>query len=157
MTTNQTKDPSDTKFIGYLLLLGGVIGLVFFPPAGVIIVSFTNNTTSPVQFFAYESAEALDPTVDSRNFSVEVEAGERLNEVLDCPIGLVCPGSLAADFSRETLAALVLSTGDEVNYEGVVLTQGQEFTCGDIIDIQLDPPAAAAGNYLFTVRVVPGR
>src|ERR1051326_275006 len=67
------------------------------PPQGTVIVLFKNNTQSPAVFTAFESSTITNfTTQNSRNFSVGVEAGQSQNEVLDCPVRIITPGSFDA-------------------------------------------------------------
>ncbi|MFH1746286.1 MAG: hypothetical protein ABIG44_04505 [Planctomycetota bacterium] len=130
-----------------------------FPPSGTIIVTFTNNTNAPATFYAFESADAVDLVADSRNFSVEVQPGETRNEVLTCPVGMFSPGILGADLSIDNTAADVQATGGAgtATYDGVPLVEDTDFSCGDVIDVQLYIVGAVdSGAYLVTVRLIPG-
>lgn len=135
------------------------------PAKGVVLVSFKNNTDAPAFFVAYQSANALDLTVHSKNFSVQVDPGKSGNQVLECPVALISPGSLGADFKVDDVAAIVAATGGtvDVTYTAAALVEGQDYRCGDVIDVELFPVAGAAGGgannaaYLITVRVIPGR
>ena len=126
---------------------------------GTVIVSFTNNTTFPATFLAFESEDASNLATDSRNFSVEVEAGETRNEVLTCPVEVISPGSLDASFAIDALAANVTTDGgtETAEYGGAALIEGLDYSCGALIDIQLFPPTGALAAYQLTVRVVPGQ
>lgn len=130
-----------------------------FPSSGTVIVAFTNTTSLPATFYAYESADAQDLSIDSRNFSVGVESGETRNEVLACPVGVLSPGSLGADFSVDSLAAEVQETGGvvTVTYEQAPLIAGADFRCGDVVDIQLYATGGTGeGAYEISVRLIPG-
>lgn len=130
---------------------------------GVVIVSFRNATTFPAQFLAYEALDATDVSRDARNFSLAVGPGEVGNEVLFCPVGVISPGVLGADFARETTAALVTTEGGvaTVAYGGPVLVVGDAYRCGDVIEIGLEPAAGTGGDagdraFRITVRIIRG-
>jgi len=128
------------------------------PSQGVVIVAFNNTTSLNATFFAYESADASNPELDSRNFSAVVMGGEVANEVLDCPVEAVSPGALGADFTRSTVAAIVQdATGlVTVNYNGPVL-ESPSFQCGDVVEIRLSRSTVGEQvQYLISVRVIPG-
>lgn len=115
-------------------------------PQGTVIVAFNNQTQFPADFFAFESVDARDLTRSSRNFSVHVDPNQVRNEVIDCPVGLISPGSLGATFAISTQAVDVLAAGGaaaQVAYAGQPLENGTAFVCGDIIEIRL---VAAAGG-----------
>ncbi len=131
------------------------------PSQGTVIVAFRNATNVPVTFLAWRSADTVDLTRDSRNFSVEVQAGEVGNEVLDCPVGIISPGSLSATYAPDTVGATITTTGAAVAYGGTMLVSGQAFSCGDVIEIRVSPGTStgedAAAQYVITVRVIPGQ
>jgi len=131
------------------------------PPQGTIIVAFRNATNVPVTFHAWRSADTADLTRDSRNFSVEVQAGEVGNEVLDCPVGIISPGSLSATYTPDSVGATITSTAADVPYAGPPLVSGQAFSCGDVVEIRISPGTGGgedtAAQYVISVRVIPGQ
>jgi hypothetical protein len=140
----------------------GIDAATITPQEGVVLVAFNNTTPSQATFFAFEAINAQNLSAGSRNFSRLVDGGTQQNEVLDCPVGVVAPGSLSATFEPQTLAATVASTSGtttnltSVQYTGPVLEAGSAFSCGDMIEITLSPTGGQAG-FAITVRVVPGR
>jgi hypothetical protein len=136
-----------------------------FPAQGVVIVVFNNQTSNTAGFFGFSTASATDPSRDSRNFAVEVEPKSNKNEVVDCPVAVIDPGRLAADFSIDNTAAVVIdSTGaaTAVAYTGPALLVGTSFNCGDVIEFRLDEVQTTTGttttqSFAITVRVIPGR
>jgi len=137
------------------------------PTQGVVLVSFNNTTRFPTEFFAYEMG-AQDSPNTWRSFSAEVAGGEVQNEVLDCPVEVISPGSVGADLSIDTTAAVgggtaTTGTGTEtvtftVAYEGPPLVSGRTFTCGDVIEIRLSQTGTAdQADFVVSVRVIPGR
>ncbi len=151
----------------------GIDPATVVPSQGTIIVAFKNSTQFAATFSAFESRDALDPTLFSKNFSVEVEGGAVKNEVLDCPVGLVSPGTLGADFAPDTAQAAivqVVNTGqqqttvtmEDVAYGGEPLVSGVAYTCGDVISIELQATTTTGqtGNqqqFRLVVQVIPGR
>jgi hypothetical protein len=143
------------------LLNPGVFSVLGIDPAaisgrrGTVIMNFRNNSDGVAVFYAFESADAIDLTIDSRNFSAEVAPGESRNEVLSCPVAVLSPGSLSAAYAFQPLAASVVSgTGaTTVDYLGTPLLDGSDFRCGYVIDVQL---SGTGGNYTLSVRVIPG-
>ncbi len=136
------------------------------PQQGVVLVAFNNTTQFPATFFAFEAANAQNLSASARNFSALVDAGQQQNEVLDCPVGVVAPGSLSATFTPETLAATVAGTAGttttvaQVAYAGPLLEAGHAYTCGDLIEITLSSTGGTGGaqaGYAISVRVIPGR
>jgi len=141
--------------------LASQIGLdpaIIRPQQGTIIVAFNNTTRYPAVFYGAWSLDAQDLTQKSRNFSVEVPAGSVRNEVLECPVGLITPGSFEADFSYNNLAALVTAPGaGEVTYSGGPLLNGSSFLCGYVIEVRLYSIGTGENaTYGVTVQVIPG-
>lgn len=133
------------------------------PQQGTILVAFVNNTRYTATFYAYKTSDATDLTSGAKNFSAEVTAGEVQNEVLDCPIGLVSPGTLGTDFSIDATAATLSDVADgeaavaTVAYEGTPLVSGSTFACGDVIEIRLSQVTVGdEQEFLLSVRVIPG-
>ena len=171
-----------TLTCGLVLLAGGGCGLVgdlfapqfaqefgldpatIKPQQGTVLVAFDNTTRFPATFFAYESVDAQDLTRSSRNFSADVAAGKVANEVLDCPVGLISPGSLGSNFAVDRTAVILAgtvgttATGTTLLYAGNPVISGSSFSCGDVIEIRLSA-TGAADQPVFTVsvRVIPGR
>lgn len=123
------------------------------PSPGVIVVAFNNESSAPGEFYAFESVSAQDLSIDSRNFSLPVDPFETRNEVIECPVGMVSPGSLTDAFAFQGLAATMeTNTGEvTVTYEGTPLIAGQDFSCGDLIEIRV------SATYILSVQVHPGR
>lgn len=150
---------ADTLNPSFFSALGFDPGTIF-PTQGTVIVSFTNNTDYEATFFAFESADADDWTVDTRNFSVVVPPNSARNEVLSCPVGLVSAGQMGDDYELDMDQAAQVVTGEEtvdVAYAWP-LEEGDAFSCGDVIDFTLE--AGQVGDevaFLISVRIIPGR
>ncbi len=132
-------------------------------PQGVVIVAFNNTTRYAAEFYAFEAADARDLTKGARNFSAEVPAGKQQNEVLECPVAIIAPGSLGADFQRVTTAVLVGGTADAavtaaVPYTGPMLQSGNAYNCGDVIEIRLSSTGTVESpTFSVSVRVIRGQ
>jgi hypothetical protein len=134
---------------------------------GVIIIALNNTTPADATFRYFYTTQTNDPGTaaqTTRNSGAEVLAGEVINEVIDCPVGRVSPGTLLADLSRDTVAAQVLDVSGEgtelvdVEYTGPALSSGVAYGCGDVIEIRLSREGAAdAIQYRIDLRVIPGR
>ena len=142
--------------------LAGQLGLTAGGTQGVIVVAFNNTTSFPATFEAFVSRDATDLTRDSRNFSSAVAAGDVANEVLECPVGVVSPGSLDASFARDGVAAVVTTDSgtEDVTYAGPVLS-GTDISCGDLVEIRLVQTSAGTGDtatsaFRIVVVVIPG-
>ncbi len=135
-----------------LLASLGIDPATVVAPQGVVIVAFNNQTQFPADFQAWEAKNARDLRQQSRNFVVHVEAGKQGNEVLDCPIGVISPGSLDATFAPQAQAVTVWTTSQgntqstQVAYAGQPLEVGTAFQCGDVIEITLVAAAAQQGG-----------
>ncbi len=125
-----------------------------YPSPGTVIVLFTNSTNALAFFTAFEAADAADLSRDARNFSVDVDPVSSRNEVLTCPVGVVAPGSLDAAFAIQTQAVTVFDAAGTTNvdYNGAPLTSPHDFSCGDVIEIQLIQVGTA---YQLLVQVRP--
>ena len=149
-------DPSLTSTLG--LNLGA-----FTTPPGVVMITFKNSTSLPATFFAFEAADVNNLDA-GRNFSVPVAAGQVGNEVVNCPVGAIYPGTVLASGALSGEAAILQGTGSVavVGYAGGLLTAGQVYSCGDVVEIGVSQVAAtdSSGNavqsYVITVRVIPG-
>lgn len=133
------------------------------PQLGTVMVAFNNTTRYPATFFAYLSVDATDLTRSSRNFSADIAAGKVGNEVLDCPVGLISPGSLDSAFAPGGIAASVAGVAGstaalaEVAYAGNPVISGSSFSCGDVIEIRLTAGGTTeAPTFAVSVRVIPG-
>jgi hypothetical protein len=134
------------------------------PQQGVVIVAFNNTTQFPAEFFAYEIANVRDTRTTSRNFSATVEAGQQQNEVLDCPVDRLAPGSLDASFAPVTTAVNVSGAAGgqavaaTVAYTGPVLEANNAYNCGDLIEIRLSATGTGTNpTFSVAVRVIRGR
>ncbi len=81
------------------------------PSQGTVIVAFHNMTQSPATFLAFKATNASDFTTGSRNFSVQVQPGQVGNEVLDCPVGLITPGTFVVTGTTDTGTGTGTGTG----------------------------------------------
>jgi len=130
---------------------------------GVVIMAFNNTTRFPAVFLAFEAEDATDAT-SGRNFSVQVQPGEVANEIIECPVAVLGPGTLGADLSVDTAAAVVVAGQNlaTVEYAGGPLLSGTAYKCGDVIEVRLVATATGTGdqqqqNLRIVVRVIPGQ
>ncbi len=138
----------------------GLDPATIIPREGTVLVAFNNGTRSQATFFAFEAPNAEDLASGSRNFSITVEAGQVRNEVLECPVDLFTPGTLGADLSLDSTAAIVLTgdaAGEAVAYGGNPLTQGDAYECGDVIEVRLTPVGTGdAAGFALAIQIIPG-
>ena len=135
------------------------------PSQGVVIVSFKNATSHAATFFAFAAQESTNLSA-GRNFSRPVAAGEVGNEVLDCPVGVIIPGSVgsANAINSSTVIVQTSSALETVTYGGDPLLVNQTYTCGDVVELGLYSTTASTGTdttatetFFLTVRVIPGQ
>lgn len=127
---------------------------------GKIVVAFNNTTGDPAEMSVVYTTEP-ESTAFTRERSVRLSAGEIRNAVIDCPVTLLTPGSLAAGAAE---AARVTPIGGQgatvVAYQGAPLGR-TDFTCGDLIVVTLSEVAGTGaeqqGTFAIRVRVVPGQ
>lgn len=147
------------------LMNPGVLSAVGLDPAtvirpqGRIIIAFQNSTQFPLPFVSAFTG----PTVPSAATTAEelaeeivlvsatnVDVNETRTMVVDCPVGVVLPSQ-----------AFVLRAADvvEVNYAGSLLIAGEDFVCGDVIQVSVVQVGDADGQEAFEIRVqkLPGR
>ena len=136
------------------------------PPAGKVVVTFVNDTTQTATMYAYWS-ENVD-RITGWELTAIVPPGEIMSEAVDCPVAMIGPGQVNADFSVNSNAATVVGdTGGQtqVAYAGTALISGVDFVCGDLIEIRLIETSGDTGQddqagqdqYGFRVQVHPGR
>lgn len=142
----------------------GLDSSVLRPGSGTVIVAFTNSTSFPAEITVAVSSDPGDPTANAQTIAVPLdEPGETRNIVLDCPVGVITPGVPHADFSTNSVAAVVFSGGGvQVTYTGAALVAGSQFSCGDVIEIELRQTGTGTGEqqtnqFSFRVTVIPGR
>lgn len=136
---------------------------------GTIIVNFNNATQFPASLNVIVGEDEFDLTQGASVFNIVAGPQDAFNEVLDCPVEFLSFGTLDADFMVMNDAVdVVLAEGDAaVNYLGANLNQGQEFACGDVINVTLTEVAGDAGgdddddmnnqNFALTVEIRRGR
>lgn len=143
----------------------GIDPATIYRPPGTIIIAFNNQTQYAAEFRAFTLTDLNDITRGSRNLVTAVDPNEVVNEVLDCPIGLISPGGLAADFSIDVVGALVAVVSEEgaemmtVEYDtpALSLRSGESYSCGDVIEIRLES-SISEGELVFLLQmsVIPG-
>jgi hypothetical protein len=157
-------DPAFAEFLG----LGGLR-----PTPGSVVVVWNNQTDFPARMAIAVSVDASDPS-QGTSFQVSdtIESGASDNAVFDCPIGFIRPAGVAAGERSSDLAAAAATvfnvgggdtggTNVDVTFTGATLASGQDFICGDVIEVRLiqvaDGGTDAATQFRLTVRRVPGR
>jgi hypothetical protein len=131
------------------------------PSAGRIVVAFNNEASSPADFFIAVSDDPADPLSNVIGAPVtNVAAGETVNRVFDCPVGVITPGLPNAEGTTGTAAINVQTgAGIAVLYNGSTIVSGRDFRCGDVVEIRLvqTGDGAAAADYAIVVTIRAGR
>ncbi len=146
---------------GFLSALGFDPATVI-PPAGRIVVTFNNQTDFPASFTVTVADSATDPTANARLLLTEpLQPNEVQAQVVECPVGLIAPGTVADQQQGGTVAAQVQMADQTVDvaYQGAPLIADDDFRCGDLIEVRLVQVADDQNNVAFQlqVRVLPGR
>lgn len=138
----------------------GVFGLdpaTVIPDPGRVVIAYHNATTGVASFSSAVSDDTLDPTSNAKSIiSSNLLAGETRAMVVDCPVGVITPGAPATDFSTGTTAAFVVTEAGElveVAYNGFPLVSGNDFGCGDVIQVRV---VESAGEYALQVSILAG-
>ena len=119
---------------------------------GRLVIAFDNATQFTLSECFVSVADAPDAlTEDFLTVSArDIPANETRTRVLDCPVRVVVPGS-----------ATVQQNGSEtmVDYDGAMMLLGDDFLCGDVIEMRVvqsgEDPASA--DFAIMVRVLAGR
>jgi len=148
--------PMPGCFVATDLLNPGILSAVGVDPATVIpsqgrLLITYRNMTSGVAYFTSIVADDLaqaetDPTLV---FATEVGASEMQTMVVDCPVGIMSP--IGAGVITDTAVA-------ELTYGGSPLYSGEDYVCGDVIEVRLVETGGTEGvQYSLEVRVLAGR
>jgi len=150
----------------------GIEPLALLPPPARVMLVYNNETDFEASFLVTVSDDTADPTSNARSINATLQPNEVIANVLECPLGVITPGTASADFTTGTVAVQVTAaagTGVEANdvtYNGAPLVFGDDFQCGDVIEIraiQFQAEQQAAGDtqtqaaFGIRVRVIPGR
>lgn len=126
---------------------------------GSVLVTFNNTTDFTADFFVLASDSSTDAS--SNAFLVpglDVLAGELRTQVVDCPIGALTPASFDAAGAVSAVAVRVTAADQvvDVTYDGSPLQSGDEFICGDLIEVRLiDAGTAEDVAFQLLIRVIP--
>ena len=100
------------------------------PPAGKVIVAFTNDTDQSATFYAYVAEEVLgDQVTSGSNLTAVVPSGTTGSKAVDCPFELLAPGRLGGGLAVDSTAAVVGDAGGQavVAYAGTPLVMGVSY------------------------------
>lgn len=135
------------------------------PSQGRIVVVYNNQTNFQVEFHSV----SMDGTfgVGSED-TTTVEAQGTGNTVFECPVEALVPGQLTGAGGQgdifDRIGAVVQNAAatTDVAYAGAVLLQGQDFSCGDVIEIRLNVIGGGGDqqnqqNFRISIFVRPGR
>ena len=141
----------------------GLDPATIIPPEGRALVTFNNMSSLSAIFVIAVSDNPGDPTSNAQTiFSEILQPNQAQTASLDCPVGVLTPGTPAADFSTGTTAVFVAAGDDgvEVTYNGAPLIFGTDFVCGDLVEmrlVQTGNDATMADSFQILMRVIPGR
>lgn len=126
---------------------------------GTVLVTFNNTTDFTADFFVLASDSSSDAA--SNAYLVpgsDVLAGEIRTLVVDCPIGALTPASFDAAGAVSAVAVRVTVADQvvDVTYDGSPLQSGDEFICGDLIEVRLiDVGTDEDVAFQLLIRVIP--
>jgi len=134
------------------------------PSQGRVVVVYNNQTDFQVEFHSV----SLDSTFTAGSEdTTTVEPDGTGNTVFECPVEALVPSQLTAaagDGAIFDRVGAIVATGAaqaQVAYAGAVLLQGQDFFCGDVIEIRLNQVGAGGDqnqvNFRLSIFVRPGR
>ncbi|MBU0617817.1 MAG: hypothetical protein KKI02_08880 [Planctomycetes bacterium] len=119
---------------------------------GRVVIAFQNSTSGVADFGAHVSSGLSATEQDSDVIYVEdVPANETRTMVVDCPAAVVTP--LGSSVFGE-VAGMVM-----VEYAGAPLVEGDDFFCGDVIEMRIVETGTGTADPVFDyrVQVLPGR
>jgi len=126
---------------------------------GRVVIAF-QNSTSGVADFGATVASSLSTTAQDIEYvyARDVAANETRTMVVECPAGVIIPG---APIGGAVLAASVVSDAAvaAVAYAGAPLIEGDDFFCGDVIEIRVVETGVDAATVVveLQVQVLAGR
>lgn len=126
---------------------------------GTVLVTLNNQSNFAATFSVAVSESSSNP---EQNFFVlrgeEVQSREIRSLVVDCPVGSLAPAGSdgVAILPAEAVLVIVEDGVVAVPYAGAVLQAGDEFNCGDVIEIRLVQfgSGATPDNFALLVRVI---
>ncbi|MDX2197890.1 MAG: hypothetical protein SF069_02845 [Phycisphaerae bacterium] len=133
-------------------------------PTGRSIVNLRNETEFPVTFnvIVGENPDALEEGIEE--IERGLAPGDSRNITFSCGVNFATLGVTDDDFAYTPLAAVVTEADGnvDVNYAGTALVNGEDFFCGNVIDITIDEAPVgdddeADVNYVIRVRIIRGR
>lgn len=120
------------------------------PPEGKVIVAFQNNTVQTANFAAAYAETAASPS--ELVFGLGMEGGEVRQMVIDCPVAFLAPGGFGDD-GQVAAVVEVGAEGAQIAFTGQALASGVDFTCGDVILIELVQVGGAGDEAAFQLQV----
>lgn len=128
-------------------------------PPGRIVVAFSNETSFPARFNVVVPGDSGTLVVASQL----VQGGDFGNVVFDCPVDFLAPGERSDDLVTPAPEMAIEVLADEdivvVPYTGSLLQAGDDYFCGDVIEIRLLQIGGgdAAADFAIQVVRLPGR
>jgi hypothetical protein len=128
-------------------------------PQGRVVIAFQNSSSGVAEFGA-TLADSLNATEEEFDYvyASGVQPNETRTLVVECSVKVITPG---APFGGSSLAVIVTSEEAEstLAYGGDALEEGDDFLCGDVIEIRVIETATDAENtgIALQVQVLPGQ
>lgn len=145
--------------------LAGQFGLAG-PGDGAVVVVWTNDSDFPATFSVLWTNSTSADSLVRNQLSTAVPTGEVQNAVIDCPLGFLRPAGVldTGEPTGDLASAAVAVNGTTVTYTGATLVAGEDFSCGDVVEVRLiqtsetgDDDQMGEATFAIAITVVPGR
>lgn len=122
------------------------------PSQGAVVIAFNNATQYPVDNMFASVGDSLSTAVEDLELvsATDMAASETRAMAFDCPVEVVAPGGASV---------VVDGTVEDVTYGGSQMVAGEDFSCGDVIEMRLVQlgDAGTDAAFAFQVQVLAGR
>lgn len=132
--------------------------------AGKLLIAYTNNSQSVATFYSTSVWSQSSGESGTRLPSVlDVAPGENWTIVEDCPVDFVVPGQSDSGLAVSGASVEILNPDRTVlftlTFSGAALESGDDYLCGDVIEMELVQigTGEAVEDFVLRVRVRPGR
>ena len=128
----------------------GVDPATVIPSQGRLVIAFNNATQYDVAAAVAAVSHKASPSASDFTTvaATDIPANETHTMVVDCPVQIVVPGGMTV---------LVDGAAADALYTGSPMLAGEDFRCGDVIEIQVVEVGASGGTFEIRVRVLAGR
>jgi hypothetical protein len=122
------------------------------PSQGSVVIAFNNTTQYAVDSMYASIGESVSTAAEDFELvsATDLVASETRALAFDCPVGVVAPGGAFV---------VVAGTVEEVTYGGSLMVAGDDFSCGDVIQMSLVQVGGDDTDvaFAFQVQVLAGR